>query len=50
MNLSNRFFRFEKGQKVAQLLIQKIETVELKETKTLSNTERGQKGFGSSGK
>jgi dUTP pyrophosphatase len=50
MNLSNKFFRFEKGHKIAQLLIQKVETVEIEEKDELSSTERGDGGFGSTGK
>ncbi len=50
MNLSDKFFSFEKGQKICQLLIQKFEQVEFEETKDLSFTERGRGGFGSSGK
>jgi dUTP pyrophosphatase len=51
MNTSNKFFKFEKGQKVAQLLFQKVEKVTFKEVKELKlTTKRGDKGFGSSGK
>ena len=50
MNLSSMSYTFEKGHKVAQLLIQKVEQVEMIEVKDLSNSERGEKGFGSSGK
>jgi dUTP pyrophosphatase len=37
------------GSKVAQLLIQKVEDCELIEVAELDATERGEKGFGSSG-
>ncbi|TSC54658.1 MAG: dUTP pyrophosphatase [Parcubacteria group bacterium LiPW_30] len=50
VNLSNRAYKFEKGQKVAQMIIQKIEQVEFVEVSELSETDRGGKGFGSSGK
>ncbi|HEY9583631.1 MAG TPA: dUTP diphosphatase [Candidatus Paceibacterota bacterium] len=50
MNLSDKFFRFDKGHKIAQLLIQKIEKVEFDEVLNLTETTRGDKGFGSSGK
>ncbi len=50
INLSNEVFEFEAGQKVAQMLIQKVEQVDLIESKELSNTERGEGGFGSTGK
>ena len=49
MNLSNKFFSFEKGHKIAQLLIQKVEYVEFEEVSDLSPTTRGEKGLGSSG-
>lgn len=51
INTSNKFFKFEKGQKVAQLLFQKVSRVKFKEVKELKlTTKRGDKGFGSSGK
>ena len=50
MNLSNESFKFEKGHKIAQLLIQKVESIEFEEVKELNNTSRGQEGFGSTGK
>lgn len=50
INLSGENFQFEKGQKVAQMLIQKVEQVELIETENLSDTSRGEDGFGSTGK
>lgn len=50
MNLTDKFFSFEKGHKVAQLLIQKVEHLEFEETDQLSETIRGQFGFGSTGK
>jgi len=50
MNLSDKFFSFEKGQKIAQLLIQKVEHVDFQESSELTDTDRGKGGFGSSGK
>lgn len=50
MNLSDKFFSFEKGHKIAQLLIQKIEQVEFEEVQELTDTDRGRNGFGSTGK
>lgn len=50
MNLSNTSFAFEKGHKIAQLLIQKIEYVEFEEVEELSETSRGEGGFGSTGR
>ena len=42
--------RVDEGSKIAQLLIQKVETVELLEVNELSETDRGEGGFGSTGK
>ena len=50
MNLSNKTFKFEAGHKIAQLLIQKVESVEFKEVKESSDTPRGRGAFGSTGK
>lgn len=50
MNLSDKFFRFEKGQKIVQLIIQKIESVSFIEADELNITERGSGNFGSTGK
>ncbi|MBM3256908.1 MAG: dUTP diphosphatase [Candidatus Liptonbacteria bacterium] len=50
MNLSNKFFSFQKGHKIAQLLIQKVEKLEFEEVDELSESDRGMKGFGSSGR
>ena len=48
-NLSGQDYKIEKGQKIAQMLIQKVERMEIEETKELSETKRGEGGFGSSG-
>lgn len=50
INLSDETYHFEAGQKVAQMLIQKVEQVELIESNELSETVRGEGGFGSTGK
>lgn len=50
MNLSDQPFTFEKGHKIAQMLIQKVEAPEIIEVDELSNTARGEKGFGSTGR
>lgn len=50
VNLSDKKFTFEKGHKVAQMLIQKVEHVDIEEAEELSDTERGTGGFGSTGK
>ena len=49
-NVSNEPQTIEKGQKAAQLLIQKVEHVEVEEAQALSESDRGERGFGSSGK
>lgn len=49
VNLSDQDFKIEKGQKIAQMLIQKVERLEIKEVKELSETKRGEGGFGSTG-
>ncbi len=49
VNLSSKDYEIKKGQKIAQLLIQKIETAEIEETENLSDSVRGKKAFGSSG-
>jgi len=50
INLSDQDYVFEKGHKVAQILIQKVERPEIVEVSELSNTARGEGGFGSTGK
>lgn len=39
-----------KGQRIAQALLKKVEQAEIIEVEELSTTERGESGFGSSGK
>jgi dUTP pyrophosphatase len=48
INLSKKDFQISQGQKIAQMIIQKKETVVVEEVKELSETERSEKGFGSS--
>jgi dUTP pyrophosphatase len=50
VNLGKEKYIFEKGHKVAQMIIQKKETPEIVETTELNNSERGERGFGSTGK
>ena len=50
INLSAETYILEKGHKVAQMIIQKKETCEIVEVDELSNTSRGEGGFGSTGK
>lgn len=49
INLSKNVVSIEKGQKIAQMLIQKIATPTMREVKFLPETKRGQNGFGSTG-
>jgi len=49
-NLSSEDYTLEKGHKVAQLLIQKIESPVIEEAIELNNSHRGEKGLGSTGK
>ncbi len=50
INLGDTSYTIEKGHKVAQMLIQKIERVDVVEVEELTDTSRGVKGFGSTGK
>ncbi|MCH7525559.1 MAG: dUTP diphosphatase [Bacteroidetes bacterium] len=49
VNLSSEDFIIEKGERVAQLVIAKHERAEWIEVKTLTQTSRGEGGFGSTG-
>lgn len=49
-NLGNAVFHIEKGQKIAQLCLEKVITPELEVVDTLEETDRGTGGFGSTGK
>lgn len=51
INLGPRKVTIKKGEKIAQMLIQKVKTVTFSKTKkNLSKTKRGGAGFGSTGK
>ncbi|MFM2357596.1 MAG: hypothetical protein RJA61_333 [Candidatus Parcubacteria bacterium] len=50
INLSKEKYILEKGHKVAQMVIQKIEHPLIVEVTELSETKRGKGGFGSTGK
>jgi dUTP pyrophosphatase len=50
VNLGKETHVFKKGEKVAQMLIQKVEQPIIEVVEELSETHRGEKGFGSSGK
>jgi len=49
-NVSNEAFTINDGDRIAQLVIAKHETIEWLETENLNVTERGSGGFGSTGK
>jgi dUTP pyrophosphatase len=50
VNLSAVDYVVEKGHKIAQLLIQKVEYPEIEVVEELSDSQRGENNFGSSGK
>lgn len=50
VNLSNEPFTIASGDRIAQLVVAKVEQIEWKPTSKLSDTERGEGGFGSTGK
>ena len=49
INTSNDLFSFEDGAKIAQLVINKVPKTSLTVVEDIDNTERGEKGFGSTG-
>ena len=49
INLSNETIVINTGERIAQMVICKYEKVELSETDTLSQTDRGEGGFGHTG-
>ncbi len=50
VNLSHEAFTIEPGERVAQMVVAKYEVAELEQTNELSETNRGEGGFGSTGK
>jgi len=48
-NLSNEDFTVERGERIAQLVLAKHETIEWEETASLEESQRGAGGFGSTG-
>ena len=50
VNLSNDPFIIEPGERIAQLVLARYEQIEWKLTNILSETNRGNGGFGSTGK
>lgn len=49
INLSNKPYTIESGERIAQLVFNKCEQAELVEVEELSETERGNVGFGHTG-
>jgi len=49
INLSNTEYKVEKGKKIGQLIIAKVEEAVFEEVEELSDTSRADKGFGSTG-
>ena len=50
VNISNETYVIQPQERIAQMIINKVERVEIKVVETLSQTERGSGGFGSTGK
>ncbi len=50
INLSDRAYTIERGDKVAQMLIQKYEAPDIVEVQELADADRGDGAFGSTGK
>jgi dUTP pyrophosphatase len=50
MNHSSTVVEFAKGDRIAQLILARVERIEWQLTESLSGTKRGQHGFGSTGK
>lgn len=49
INFGDKPFLVKRGDRIAQMVINKIETPEIIETDNLTETERGKDGFGSTG-
>jgi len=50
INLSDSAFEIKSGERIAQLIISRVEKVSWKNINILTNTQRGGGGFGSTGK
>lgn len=49
VNLSDQTFKINEGDRIGQLILEKIETPEVEEVEELDHTVRGEKGWGSTG-
>ena len=50
MNLTDIPFKISHGDRIAQMVINRFERISLNEVDVLDETERGQGGFGSTGR
>jgi dUTP pyrophosphatase len=50
INHGKNDFHIKKGERIAQMVINKVESADFKEVEELSETKRGDGGFGSTGK
>jgi dUTP pyrophosphatase len=50
INLGDAAFEIHRGDRIAQLLVQRVEPVEFREVAELPKSDRGQGGFGSTGR
>ena len=50
VNISNESYTIEPNERIAQMIIAKVEHAEIEIVKALSSTTRGEGGFGSTGK
>ena len=49
-NTSNEVFEISQGDRIAQAVLTKVSLIEWNEVDTLDETDRGEGGFGSTGK
>ena len=49
INLNDRPFTIEKGERIAQIVFSPVLSVDFEEVEKLDSTDRGQRGFGSTG-
>lgn len=50
LNTSNMWIEIKEGERIAQILFQEIPKIQLEEVTLLTSSDRGENGFGSSGK